>query len=121
MKFYFFFIDFAYILAWLTPFVGFENVSFAHDWKRCSRSGKFLRSMLSKEVTTPETHTQPDNLETNLPVFLSSFGHYANTKTGQTKKLKSFHRRLHIIREIISCLNFVFEDVNTKKTTKGPL
>ena len=27
--------------------------------KKCSRVGKFLRSMLSKEVNTSETHTQP--------------------------------------------------------------
>ena len=44
--------------------------------KSCSRMGKFLRSMLSKEVSTPETHTQPDNVETKSSVLASRFGHY---------------------------------------------
>ena len=40
-------------------------------------------------------------------------------KTGQTKKFKSFYSGPQVIREIINDLNFVFEDVKTKKTTKG--
>ena len=42
-------------------------------------------------------------------------------KTGQTKKFKSFYSGPQVIREIINYLNFVIEDVKTKKTTKGPL
>ena len=48
----------------------------APDEKRCSRVGKVLRSMLSKEVSTPETHTQIDNVEIKSPVFASRLGHY---------------------------------------------
>ena len=42
-------------------------------------------------------------------------------KTGQTKKFKSFYSGPQVIREIINNLNFVIENVKTKKTTKGPL
>ena len=44
--------------------------------KRCSRVGNFLRSMLSKEVSKPETHTQPEKLETQSSVLTSRLGHY---------------------------------------------
>ena len=42
-------------------------------------------------------------------------------KNGQTKKIKSFHSRLHIIREIINCLIFVFKDVNKKNNKRSTL
>ena len=42
-------------------------------------------------------------------------------KTGQTKKLKSFYIGPQVKREIINDVNFVFEDVKTKKTTRGLL
>ena len=37
---------------------------------------------------------------------------------GQTKKFKSFYSGLQVIREIINDLNFVIEDVKTKKQQK---
>ena len=40
------------------------------------------------------------------------------TKSGQTKKFKSFCSGPQVIREIINALNFVFEDVKTKKQQK---
>ena len=39
-------------------------------------------------------------------------------KTGQTKIFKSFYSGLQLIREIINDLNFVIEDVKTKKQRK---
>ena len=39
-------------------------------------------------------------------------------KTGQTKKFKSFYSEPQVKREIINDLNFVFEDVKTKKQQK---
>ena len=39
-------------------------------------------------------------------------------KTGQTKKLNSFYSGSEVIREIINNLNFVIEDVKTKKQEK---
>ena len=39
-------------------------------------------------------------------------------KTGQTKKFKSFYSVPQVIREIINDLNFVIEDVKTKKQQK---
>ena len=39
-------------------------------------------------------------------------------KTGQTKKFKSFYSGPHLIRELINDLNFVIEDVKTKKQQK---
>ena len=39
-------------------------------------------------------------------------------KTGQTKKFKSFYSGPQVIREIINNLNFVIEDVKTKKQQK---
>ena len=39
-------------------------------------------------------------------------------KTGQTKKFKSFYSGPQVIREIINDLNFVIEDVKTKKQQK---
>ena len=39
-------------------------------------------------------------------------------KTGQTKKFKSFYSGPQLIREIINDLNFVIEDVKTKKQQK---
>ena len=42
------------------------------------RFDKFLQSMLSKEVTTPETHTRPENLETKSTFLASCLGHYGN-------------------------------------------
>ena len=38
--------------------------------------------------------------------------------TGQTKKFKSFYSRPQVIREIKNDLNFVIEDVKTKKQQK---
>ena len=40
------------------------------------------------------------------------------TKTGETKKFKSFYSGAQVIREIINNLNFVIEDVKTKKQQK---
>ena len=39
-------------------------------------------------------------------------------KNGQTKKFKSFYSGPQVIREIINDLNFVIEDVKTKKQQK---
>ena len=39
-------------------------------------------------------------------------------KNGQTKKFKTFYSGPQVIREIISNLNFVIEDVKTKKQQK---
>ena len=39
-------------------------------------------------------------------------------KTGQTKKFKSFYSGPQVIREVINDLNFVVEDVKTKKQQK---
>ena len=39
-------------------------------------------------------------------------------KTGQTKKIKSFYSGSQVIREIINDLNFVIEDVKTKRQKK---
>ena len=39
-------------------------------------------------------------------------------KNGQTKKFKSFYSGPQVIREIINDLNFVIEDVKTKKNNK---
>ena len=39
-------------------------------------------------------------------------------KTGQTKKFKSFYSGPQVVREIINDLNFVIQDVKTKKQQK---
>ena len=61
----------------------------AHDEKKCSRGGKFLRSILSKEVSTPETHTQLDNLQTRSSVLASRFGHYGTFTLVKWKQIHS--------------------------------
>ena len=47
---------------------------------RVRKTGKFLRSMLSKEVFIREIHTKPDNVKTESPVLASRLGPYGNVK-----------------------------------------
>ena len=65
-------MNIADILVWLRHL---RAILFARDEIRFSRVGKFLLSMLSKKVTTPKTHTQPDNMETESPVLANCPGH----------------------------------------------
>ena len=60
----------------------------------------FLRSMLSKEVSTPETHRQSDNVETKSPILASCLGHYGTfTRVKWTQIHSPWEQMRLIIRQ----------------------
>ena len=61
--------------------------------KRCPRVGKFLRRMLSKEISTPETYTQPDNVETKSSGLASRLRHNGIFTRVQRKQIHSVNWR----------------------------
>ena len=65
----------------------------ARDKKGCLRFGKFLRGMLSKVVSTPETYPQPDILKTKSSVMSGSLGHYGTFTRVKLKQIKSVNWR----------------------------
>ena len=49
--------------------------------------------MLLEEASTPETNTQPDNVETKSPVLASRLGHYETVTLVKWKQIHSVNWR----------------------------